>query len=63
MHIAPSAGKLKREHLGNGYSNKQDEAEDIDEPEKVVEHSDTDRRTSKGFVAASAPVWPVAKNE
>ena len=62
MHIAPSADKLKRERLGSGYSNQEDEDEDIDKPAKVVEHSDTDRRASEGFVAASAPVWPVANN-
>ena len=62
MHIAPSADKLKRERLGSGYSNQYDEGEDIDKPAKVVEHSDTDRRASKGFVAASVPVWPVANN-
>ena len=63
MHIAPSVDKLKREHLGSGYPNQQGEGKSIDKPAKVVEHSDTDRRTSKGFVAASAPVWPVANNE
>ena len=63
MHIAPSAGKLKRAHLGSDYPNKQDEGEHINNAEKVPEISDRDRRTSKGFVAASAPVWPVAKND
>ncbi len=63
MHIAPSADELKHEHLGSGYPNKQDEGEDINDLEKVSQISETDRRTSKGFVAASAPVWPIAKNE
>ena len=63
MHIAPSAGKLKRERLGSGYTNQHVEGEDINNAEKVSESSDRDRRTSKGFVAASAPVWPVGNNE
>ena len=63
MHIAPSVIELKREHLGSDYPNRQDEGEVTNDAEKVSEISDRDRRTSKGFVAASAPVWPVAKNE
>ena len=63
MQIAPSAGKLERDHLGRGHPNEQDECEHTNDAEKVSEISDRDQRTSKGFVAASAPVWPVAKNE
>ena len=63
MHIAPSANELKREHLESCYPNTQGEGEAINDAEKASEISNRDRRTSKGFVAASAPVWPVAKNE
>ena len=62
-HMVPSADELKSNHLGRNCPTNQGANDDIDDAEKISEISAADRRTSKGCVAATTPVWPVAKGE
>ena len=63
MLKVPSADELKSNNLGRDYPTNQGAKDDINHAEKISEISAADRRTSKGFVAATTPVWPVAKGE
>jgi platelet-activating factor acetylhydrolase len=63
MHMAPSAEELKSRYLGRVCPTNQTASDEIDDVEKISQISAADRRTSKGFVAATTPVWPVAKGE